>query len=226
MRLFIIRIRPCRSACDSCEEAPVGCSPDRPEGKGGPAAVRMATFFTADTHFGDVHILRHRGGAFASIEDHDAALIAYWNETVAPADDVWHLGDFAAGASRENCADVFARLNGAKRLIKGNHDTNRVLSLPWLQVEDSARITVEDGHGVGWRLFLAHYAHRAWPGLWRGTRHLYGHTHGTLPDTQRSCDVGVDAWANRPVTLAALLARQDAATLVPEELARDRSQRP
>ncbi len=62
---------------------------------------------------------------------------------------------------------------------------------------------------------------RAWPGLWRGTRHLYGHTHGTLPDTTRSCDVGVDAWDYRPVRLAALAERQDAATLVPEELARD-----
>ena len=84
------------------------------------------------------------------------------------------------------------------------------------------RVTVADGRGAAWRLFLAHYAHRAWPGLWRGTRHLYGHTHATLPDTTRSCDVGVDAWDYRPVCLTALLERQDKATLMPEELARDR----
>ena len=34
----------------------------------------------------------------------------------------------------------------------------------------SVRVTVRDGLGVELRLFLAHYAHRAWPGLWRGTR--------------------------------------------------------
>ena len=183
----------------------------------------MAMFFTADTHFGDAHILRQRGAAFTTIDEHDSTLIALWNETVSPADEVWHLGDFAAGASRERCAEIFGRLNGTKKLIKGNHDTNRVLSLPWAQIEESARVTARDGTGVDWRLYLAHYAHRAWPGLWRGTRHLYGHTHGTLPDTCRSCDVGVDGWNYRPVDLAAVITRQDDALLLPEELARDGS---
>lgn len=181
----------------------------------------MTTFFTADTHFGDIHILRQRGQIFADVDAHDDGLVERWNAAVGPQDDVWHLGDFAAGASRARCAVLFERLNGRKRLVQGNHDTRRVLELPWLAVVDHLRLTLEED-GATWRLFLAHYAHRAWPGLWRGTRHLYGHTHATLPDTTRSCDVGVDAWNFRPVTLAALVARQDAATLVPEELARDR----
>ncbi|WP_232630410.1 metallophosphoesterase [Methylobacterium sp. Leaf118] len=182
----------------------------------------MAIHFTADTHFGDRHILRQRGHRSPSIEAHDEALIARWNAVVAPGDEVWHLGDFAAHAEPAHCAAVFARLNGVKRLVRGNHDSNRVLRLPWADPPvESARITLRDGSGAPCRLFLAHYAHRAWPGLWRGTRHLYGHTHGTLPDTTRSCDVGVDAWDDRPVGLSALIARQDAAALVPEELARD-----
>ncbi|MFD0936255.1 metallophosphoesterase, partial [Methylobacterium trifolii] len=61
----------------------------------------MATFFTADTHFGDPHILRLRGAAFGSIEAHDAALILRWNAVVAPGDEVWHLGDFALGPPPE-----------------------------------------------------------------------------------------------------------------------------
>lgn len=183
----------------------------------------MAIFFTADTHFGDAHILRLRGTAFPTLEAHDEGLIARWNATVAPGDAVWHVGDFAAGASRAACAALFARLNGSKRLVRGNHDTNRVLDLPWAEPPvESARIDLEDGGGTPWRLFLAHYPHRAWPGLWRGTRHLYGHTHASLPDTCRSCDVGVDAWDYRPVGLSDLLARQEAAALLPEELARDR----
>ena len=179
----------------------------------------MATFFTADTHFGDAHILRRRGAAFADLAEHDEALVALWNETVGPEDEVWHLGDVAHGASRARCADLFARLNGVKRLVRGNHDTRRVLDLPWAEPPvESARITVADPSGPQ-RLYLAHYAHRAWPGLWRGVRHLYGHTHAALADTRRSCDVGVDAWGYRPVGLAALLARQDAAAAWPEELA-------
>lgn len=178
----------------------------------------MATFFTADTHFGDVGLVERRR-VFASVEAHDEALIARWNAVVATDDTLWHLGDFAAGASRAYCAAVFARLNGIKRLIRGNHDTNRVLELPWAEPPaESARITAHDADGRAWRLFLSHYPHRSWPGFWRETRHLYGHTHGFLPDTSRSCDVGVDAWDGRPVGLAAILARQGAAELVPEEM--------
>lgn len=181
----------------------------------------MATFFTADTHFGHSHILRQRGLTFGSISEHDEALVSRWNETVSPTDDVWHLGDFAGDASRARCAELFGHLHGTKRLIRGNHDTNRVLQLPWADPPvESARITVRE-EGSEWRLYLAHYAHRAWPGLWRGTRHLYGHTHGSLPNTRRSCDVGVDAWGFRPVGLAAIIARQERAAVLPEELARD-----
>ena len=72
----------------------------------------MATFFTADAHFGDPGILRRRGGQFISLDAHDESLIARWNEVVSPADEVWHLGDFAAGASPARCVEVFDRLNG------------------------------------------------------------------------------------------------------------------
>ena len=180
----------------------------------------MATFFTADTHFGDADLVRRRRSGFGSVEDHDEALVARWNARVGVDDEVWHLGDFAAEASRAHCAAIFQRLNGVKRLVRGNHDTNRVLDLPWAEPPvDSARIRVVDADGTARRLFLSHYPHRSWPGFWRETRHLYGHTHACLPDTSRSCDVGVDAQDYRPVALAEVLARQDAAEQAPEEMA-------
>lgn len=178
----------------------------------------MPTFFTADTHFGDTHILRQRGAAFASIEAHDAHLIDGWNATVGEADEVWHLGDFA-GADRDRCREISGRLNGIKRLVRGNHDTDRVLDLPWAEPPvESLRITAHDSVGTEWRVFLSHYPHRAWPGLWRGARHLYGHMHARIADTRRSCDVGVDAWGYRPIGIEAILSRQDAAAAWPEEL--------
>lgn len=179
----------------------------------------MTIFFTADTHFGDPHILRQRR-RFATIEAHDEALIARWNAAVADGDEVWHLGDFAAGASRERCRDIFDALAGRKHLVRGNHDTNRVLELPWAAPPvDALRLTRRGPDGAEMRLFLAHYPHRSWPGLWRGARHLFGHVHGKLAVTTRSCDAGVDAWNDGPVSLADALARQDAASIWPEELA-------
>ena len=178
----------------------------------------MAIFFTADTHFGDPHILRQRGRRFPSLGEHDETLVARWNEVVARDDEVWHLGDFASDATRAYCLAIFERLHGTKRLVRGNHDTGRVRDLPWAAPPvETARLTLQRSTGE-LRLFLSHYAHRAWPGLWRGTRHLYGHTHATIADTQRSCDVGVDAWDYRPIPITAILARQDAATLLPDEL--------
>ena len=178
----------------------------------------MTTFFTADTHIADAHILRMR--SFASIDQHDEALIARWNARIAPDDDVWHVGDVFGGIGRERCTTLFARLNGVKRLVIGNHDSNRVLELPWaMPPVAQARVTLKTTAGAEVRLFLAHYPMRSWPGLWRGTRHLHGHTHAMLPGTSQSCDVGADAWDYTPATLDEIVARQDATATLAEELA-------
>ena len=61
---------------------------------------------------------------------------------------------------------------------------------------------------------------RSWPGAFRGAIQLFGHTHNLLPPTTQSCDVGVDAWAYRPVCLDEILERLAGATDRPEEIAR------
>ncbi len=174
----------------------------------------MTTYLTADTHFGHTGILGMTGRPFASIEEHDEALIAAWNAVVAPRDEVWHLGDFALGASPERCAQIFRRLRGRKILVRGNHDKKRVLDLPWHEQHMLATPKIE-----GQRVVLCHYPMRAWPGAFRGSIHLFGHTHGLLPDTAQSCDVGVDRWSYRPASLEEIRARLAATAVVPEELA-------
>lgn len=171
-------------------------------------------FVTADSHFGHGSCIRTMHRPFASIEEHDEGLIDAWNSTVGPRDEVWHLGDFALGASPERCAAIFRRLRGRKILVKGNHDRKRVLDLPWHSQHDFATPKLQ-----GKRWVFSHYPMRAWPGAWRGVRHCFGHTHGLLPDTSRSCDVGVDRWSYRPASLDEILERQDATPAVPEELA-------
>ncbi len=158
----------------------------------------MTIFFTADTHFGHAGILSdrmHRPRPFSSIEAHDETLIAAWNGRVCPGDQVWHLGDFAYGATADRTRDIFHRLNGVKHLILGNHDARRTTRLPWASQQDRAQVA-DRGH----TFVLDHYGMRTWNGAHRGVLHLYGHSHGSLPGDGRSLDVGVDCWAWRPIT--------------------------
>ena len=56
------------------------------------------------------------------------------------------------------------------------------------------------------RVVMCHYGLRVWQGRPGGALHLYGHTHGTLPESGRSTDVGVDCWRYRPQPLGRVLA--------------------
>lgn len=172
----------------------------------------MTTFFTADTHFGHKGVLAMSGRPFASIEEHDEFLVQAWNGVVGPRDEVWHLGDFAMGATPERCAQIFRRLRGRKCFVRGNHDKTKVTSLPWHEQHDLVSRKIE-----GTRVIACHYPMRAWPGAWRGSIHLFGHTHGMLPDTSQSCDVGVDRWGYAPVTLGRIRERLAATPDLPEE---------
>ncbi|MCJ2079223.1 metallophosphoesterase family protein [Methylobacterium sp. E-016] len=165
----------------------------------------MQTYFTSDTHFGHGGMMSPRMGRprpFRSVEEMDEHIVATWNNRVRKNDTVWHIGDFAYGCGRAHARAIFERLNGRKLLIRGNHD-QRSEDLPWAEpVRDVARITVQDS---GMRrpvdLWLSHYAHLSWPDAFRGRIHLFGHSHGAILATSISCDVGVDVWAFRPVTI-------------------------
>ncbi len=162
----------------------------------------MTTFFTADTHF-------HHGGAlglyhrpFASVAAMDQAMLQRWNDTVAPEDEVWHLGDFALRLRPEAAAALLQQLHGRKHLITGNNDTPETVALPgWASTQPYAEIEQD-----GTRLVLCHYAFRTWNGMGRGALNLHGHSHGRLKPLPRQVDVGVDVWDFRPVTLAQIRA--------------------
>ena len=172
----------------------------------------FSVFVTADHHFGHAGVLRMCGRPFGSIEEHDEALITAWNSVVGPRDEVWHLGDFALGAKADRCTQIFRRLRGRKILVRGNHDKKRVLDLPWHSQHVLATPKLE-----GSRWIFSHYPLRAWPGAFNGARHCFGHTHGLLPDTSRSCDVGVDRWSYRPASLEEIRERLAATPEQPEE---------
>lgn len=83
------------------------------------------SFFIGDTHFGHSNILQFKRDdgtplrVFDSIEQHDEHMIERWNSVVRPCDKVYHLGDVVIN---RRCLPILGRLNGKKRLIRGNHD--------------------------------------------------------------------------------------------------------
>lgn len=155
----------------------------------------MATFFTADTHWGDHRTINIHRRPFASVAEMDEALAERWNAVVASGDVVWHLGDVARRPA--TVPALLARLNGTKHLLRGNNDPPETLAATgWASVGDYAEIEID-----GIALVLGHYPFRSWNGQHRGSINLHGHSHGRLKPMPRQYDVGVDAREFCPVML-------------------------
>lgn len=83
-------------------------------------------FVVSDTHFGHTNSwakFKNADGSplrpFSSTEEMDEAMVERWNSVVGPHDVVYHLGDVVI--NKKSLHHV-KRLNGKKRLIRGNHD--------------------------------------------------------------------------------------------------------
>jgi len=160
----------------------------------------MKYWFTADTHFGHTAIICHCSRPFLSVAEMDEALIARWNAVVSPGDIVYHLGDFALG-SIQKIKEYRQRLRGRIILIRGNHDRRGgAFAALFDEVHDLHEILFNQD-GLSQRIVLCHYALRVWPRSHYGAWHLYGHSHGKLPDdpSTLSLDIGVDCWDFAPV---------------------------
>lgn len=162
--------------------------------------------YTSDTHWGHRNIIKYSNRINPrtaeqydltpqGVQQMDADMVANWNSVVGPDDDVYHLGDFAMG--KDAVPSITARLNGRIHLIWGNHDSEQVRNLPcWASSQPYLEINDQ-----GTKLVLSHYAHRVWNRSHHGALMLYGHSHGSLPGTDQSLDVGVDCWNMTPTDL-------------------------
>lgn len=139
----------------------------------------------------------------------NSMLIENFNSLVKPEDTIYHLGDFCF--SKDPSA-IRRRLNGNIHLIKGNHDNPKQLQGLFGWIKDTYSLRV--GKHSFW---LAHYAHRVWPGSYRGAIHLYGHSHGNLDDNGRSTDVGVDCWDYKPVHIDTIIKMMEKKPVRPSE---------
>ncbi len=165
----------------------------------------MNTFFTSDTHFGHANIIKYCNRPFSNIREHDEELIRRWNSVVTNTDTVYHLGDF----SFVNASSIIEKLNFAQLVfIYGNHDkqmqhfmTAHALTRGPKRPMFAKSFLEQKIDGINFT--FCHYALRVWNKSHHGAYHLYGHSHGTLPDDPNSLsfDVGVDCHNYTPISL-------------------------
>ena len=116
-------------------------------------------------------------------------MIKVWNDTVAPDDTVYILGDFSFRSTQET-ATILEQLPGHKHLILGNHDKWYHTSMDKYFVEVSHYLKFrKDGHTA----ILFHYPIVEYENMHHGAFHLYGHVHGNYHHAGRAMDVGIDA---------------------------------
>jgi calcineurin-like phosphoesterase family protein len=158
-------------------------------------------WFASDHHLGHANIIKFCNRPFATTDEMDECLIKNHNELVHPDDDVYFNGDFAFPSySGEKLLKTINRFHGNKHLILGNHDHPtdwHWRGFKW--IKDYYELKIDKRRAI----VLFHYAMRVWNKSHHGSIHLYGHSHGTLPDdaTVRSFDVGVDCWDYKPLSL-------------------------
>lgn len=182
-----------------------------------------AVWFTSDPHFGHRFVADLRG--FASVEDHDAALMDAYRSRIRKQDTVLWLGDLAAN-DPAHALTLIAALPGTHHLIWGNHDRGHPMhrnahrwQRPYLQVFASTQAYARRRLGPTREALLSHHPytgdhtspdrHAQYRLRDEGTVLIHGHVHSPervtwshardLPTLQ--VHVGVDAWGLAPVHL-------------------------
>jgi len=161
-------------------------------------------YFTSDHHFGHKNIIKFSERPFRDVEEMDEMLIQKWNEKVMPQDEVYHLGDVGLCSSGK-LRKILDRLHGKIYLINGNHEKSAQACdsrFEWIKDYFELVVPDEEFKRGEQMIVLFHYAIREWNASHWGTYHLYGHSHGTLPDNPKSLsfDIGVDCHDYYPLS--------------------------
>jgi len=136
----------------------------------------------------------------------DGAILDNINSSVRPNDILYHLGDFAL--PKRNVAQYREKIRCRNIiLILGNHDPQTKEGQPHNKYNIFSRVFVVLRirpviQNLRQPIILSHYAMRTWNGSNHGSWHLFGHSHGKLPDDgSMSFDVGVDQHNYCPINI-------------------------
>jgi len=175
----------------------------------------MATFFTADLHFGHNEIIGFCNRPFSDITEMNRVLIDNWNSRVTNDDHVYIVGDLFYGgrnaAGIKEAIKIVKRLNGILHLIAGNHDIPYLKSMDYhylfADVDQLRYLKLGKEH-----IILCHYPIAEWSGYFRGSWHIYGHIHNAkntaylhMKNLEKALNTGVDICRYMPVTFRELI---------------------
>lgn len=170
-------------------------------------------WFTSDTHFGHANVLNFTDRRWETVERMSSALVGAINARVAPADELYILGDFSFKMTAREAAALRDRIVCRKvHLVLGNHDkdwTHKDVAGTFIVEPPIVRLNIH-----GQKIVLSHYPLMDWQSLSHGSWHLHGHIHspGALYNELNRAqglaryDVGVDANGYAPVSLDELRA--------------------
>ena len=123
--------------------------------------------FIADLHLGHVNMAVKRG--FASVEEHDAYIIAQWNSVVAKRDVTYILGDVTM--EKKAPYALLDQLNGRKHVVMGNHDRRQDVAALLEHVDSVAGMVQYKG------IMLTHCPIHPMELDYRFPRNIHGHIH-------------------------------------------------
>jgi calcineurin-like phosphoesterase family protein len=139
------------------------------------------------------------------LELHDNTIIEGWNDVITKKDNVWILGDLAWKKHTE----FILRLNGKKRLIRGNHDKMHQDAYKMFTQIEGAHYRYSYYTKIhGQMVMLSHCPYQTWFSSCHGSWHLHGHCHGRLKEVpgMLAIDCGWDVWRG-PIPWDIIVAR-------------------
>lgn len=141
---------------------------------------------------------------FNSLEEHDDAIIENFNKVSDKDTTVFLLGDLTF-KGQDTIKDILNKLVfkqihwilgnhdgwAHKKLYVGNKDLH-IIDYPQVMLHNYLETLMQDTEFNLTRFCLFHYPIGSWNGMYKGSIHLHGHSHGTYSDKGKMLDVGVD----------------------------------
>jgi len=157
----------------------------------------------SDTHFDHTNIIGYCNRPFASAVEMNSVLLQNWNDTIAPGDLVYFLGDMTYGRGSKGPRWWAAQLNGRKVWVKGSHDNG---IQPTSVISGVERVVFNDVIACdGVEFILTHdgFGLNGWKG-WK----IQGHVHNNKPHIDhvwKHINVSVEVIGYKPVSLAQIV---------------------
>lgn len=169
-------------------------------------------FFSSDWHLSHANVIKYDKRPFKDTYQMNTAIIANFSH-LKEDDHLFFLGDLCFDKDPVKAFELIKNLKCKLYWIIGNHDTHLLKCkelcdlFEWILPQ--AEIYVVEPAGEGQKaekqkVVLNHYSMEVWNKSHRGSYHLFGHSHGSLPDNPNrlSFDVGCNVWDYKPVSYA------------------------